>query len=47
MQHSENIDSGNFGLTDYAVFICLLIVSSSIGIYYAIKVSRHHLMDII
>lgn len=39
MQHSENIDSSNFGLTDYAVFICLLFVSSGIGIYYAIKVS--------
>lgn len=39
MQHAENIDSSNFGLTDYAVFICLLVSSSSIGIYYAFKVS--------
>ena len=35
--HAENIDSGNFGLTDYAVFILLLLVSSGIGVYYAIK----------
>lgn len=35
--HSENIDSSNFGLTDYAVFILLLLISSGIGIYYAIK----------
>lgn len=35
--HAENIDSSNFGLTDYAVFILLLLVSSGIGVYYAIK----------
>ncbi|KAJ6647651.1 Sodium-coupled monocarboxylate transporter 2 [Pseudolycoriella hygida] len=35
--HAENIDSSNFGLTDYAVFIILLLISSGIGVYYAIK----------
>lgn len=35
--HAENIDSSNFGLTDYTVFIILLLFSSGIGIYYAIK----------
>lgn len=35
---SENINTDNFGLTDYAVFISLLFVSSGIGIYYAFKV---------
>ena len=38
MTHAENIDSGNFGLTDYAVFAVLLLISSGIGIYYAFKV---------
>ncbi|XP_037033725.1 sodium-coupled monocarboxylate transporter 1-like [Bradysia coprophila] len=38
--HAENIDSNNFGLTDYAVFIILLLISSGIGVYYAIKDTR-------